>query len=152
MHLTVFRTVSGELTRGKFPLVKLHRGKFPLVKFPRGELRHGILPGGKLPRGKLSRVLFSNYFCWKNVAPLKNLIFNLRGRLTENTIDCIFLLIKYIIHPTHSTLTLSWRRPLSYRNQSIDLRSKSMDWILYDNGLRHERVNKLHSNKDSDLI
>ena len=37
-------------------------------------------------------------------------------------------------------LTLSWRSPLSYRNQSIDLGSKSMDWFLYDNGLRHERV------------
>ena len=37
-------------------------------------------------------------------------------------------------------LTLSWRSPLSYRNQSIDLRSKSMDWFLCDNGLRHERV------------
>ena len=36
---------------------------------------------------------------------------------------------------------LLWRRPLSYRNHSIDLRSKSMDWFLYDNGLRHERVN-----------
>ena len=34
-----------------------------------------------------------------------------------------------------------WRRQLSYRNQSIDLQSKSMDWFLYDNGLRHERVN-----------
>ena len=30
-------------------------------------------------------------------------------------------------------LTLSWRRPLSYRNQSVD-------WFLYDIGLRHERV------------
>ena len=30
---------------------------------------------------------------------------------------------------------------LSYRNQSIDLRSKSMDWFLHDNGFRHERVN-----------
>ena len=30
--------------------------------------------------------------------------------------------------------------PSSYRNQSIDLQSKSMDWFLYDNGLRHERV------------
>ena len=30
--------------------------------------------------------------------------------------------------------------PLSYRNQSIDLQSKSVDWFLYDNGLRHERV------------
>ena len=36
--------------------------------------------------------------------------------------------------------TLSWRRPLSYRNQSIDLLAKSMDWFLHDNGLRHERV------------
>ena len=32
----------------------------------------------------------------------------------------------------HNQLALSWRRPLSYRNQSID--------FLYDNGLRHERV------------
>ena len=39
-----------------------------------------------------------------------------------------------------SLLTLSRRRPLSYRNQSIDLRSKSMDWTLYDNALRIERV------------
>ena len=37
-------------------------------------------------------------------------------------------------------LTLSWRMPLSYRNQSIDLLRKSMDWFLYDNGLRHERI------------
>ena len=38
------------------------------------------------------------------------------------------------------SLTLSRRRPLSYRNQSIDLRSKSMDWFLYDNGLHLKRV------------
>ena len=30
--------------------------------------------------------------------------------------------------------------PLSYRNQSIDLLCKSMDWFLYDKGLRHGRV------------
>ena len=42
-------------------------------------------------------------------------------------------------------LTLSWRRPLSYRNQSIDLQSKSLDWFLYDNGFRHERVKALRS-------
>ena len=41
---------------------------------------------------------------------------------------------------THD-LTLSWRGPLSNRNQSIDLQSKSMDWFLYGNGLRHERIN-----------
>ena len=44
----------------------------------------------------------------------------------------------WIIH-----LTLSRRRPISYRNQSIDLRSKSMDWFLYDIGLRRERVNQV---------
>ena len=27
-------------------------------------------------------------------------------------------------------LTLSWRKPLSYRNQPIDLQSKSMNWFL----------------------
>ena len=40
-------------------------------------------------------------------------------------------------------LTLSWWRPLSYRNQSIDLWSKSMDWFLYGNGLRHESVKNI---------
>ena len=38
------------------------------------------------------------------------------------------------------SLTHSRRRPLSYRNQSIDLLRKSMDWFLYDNGLRRKRV------------
>ena len=40
------------------------------------------------------------------------------------------------------TLTLSRRRLLSYRNQSIDLLRKSMDWFLYDNGFLLERVNR----------
>ena len=39
-------------------------------------------------------------------------------------------------------LTLSWRRSLSYRNQSTDLKSKSIDWFLYDKGLRHESIKK----------
>ena len=37
-------------------------------------------------------------------------------------------------------LTLSWRRSLSYRNQS-----KSVDWFLYDRNLRHERVKEAES-------
>ena len=41
-----------------------------------------------------------------------------------------------------SFLTLSWRRPISYRNLSIDLQSKSVDWFLYDIGLHHERVKR----------
>ena len=45
-------------------------------------------------------------------------------------------------HIKNVDLTLSRRRlPLSYRNQSIDLLAKSMDWFLYDNGPRHERFN-----------
>ena len=40
-------------------------------------------------------------------------------------------------------LTLSRRSPLSYRNQSIDLLYKSMDWFLYDNDLRLERVKEI---------
>ena len=37
-------------------------------------------------------------------------------------------------------LTRSWRRSLSYWNLFIDLRSKLMDWFLYDRHLHHERV------------
>ena len=35
-------------------------------------------------------------------------------------------------------LTLSWRRSLSYRNQSTELQSKSIVSFLYDKDLRHE--------------
>ena len=54
----------------------------------------------------------------------------------EKLVSCskLFKQIEITLH-----LTLSWRRPLSYRNQSIDLLCK---WFLYDNGLRHERVNE----------
>ena len=38
-------------------------------------------------------------------------------------------------------LTLSRRRPLSCINRyHIDLQSKSMDWFLYHNVIRHERI------------
>ena len=49
-------------------------------------------------------------------------------------------------------LTLSWRRPILYRNQSIDLRSKSMDWFLYDIGLRHERVKWRHPDVSRETV
>ena len=48
--------------------------------------------------------------------------------------------VVYMVAFRSITFTLSWRRPLSYTNQSIDLLCKSMEWFLYDNGLRHERV------------
>ena len=49
-------------------------------------------------------------------------------------------------------LTLSWQRPVSYRNQSIDLQSKTIDWFLYDNGLRHERVKVRKLTSDSSMV
>ena len=53
----------------------------------------------------------------------------------------IYSILKFFWTNLVTKLTLSWRGSLSYRNQSIDLQSKSVDWFLYDNGLRHERVN-----------
>ena len=55
--------------------------------------------------------------------------------------DKIIMMLMRFTPLQNGCLTLSWRRPLSYRNQSIDLLCKSMDWFLYDNGLHHERVN-----------
>ena len=45
-----------------------------------------------------------------------------------------------IFHFYFPTLTLSWRRSLSYRNTSIDLPFRLVDWFLYDRDFRHERV------------
>ena len=45
-----------------------------------------------------------------------------------------------ILFHKDSLLTLSWRRSLSYRNQSIDLLCKTIDWFLNDRGFCHERV------------
>ena len=47
-----------------------------------------------------------------------------------------------MFHSVQHYLTLSWRRSLSYRNQSIDLQSKSMDWILYNRVLGYERFKR----------
>ena len=52
-----------------------------------------------------------------------------------------FRFIQFRFTRSDFKLTLSWRRPILCRNQSIDSRTKSMDWFLYDIGLRHERVN-----------
>ena len=43
-------------------------------------------------------------------------------------------------HLREYNLTLSWRWFQSYRTQSTDLQSKSMDRFLYNGNLRHERV------------
>ena len=53
------------------------------------------------------------------------------------------LLMIFIVSFKHDiSITLSWQRSLSYRNQSIDLLCKSIGWFLYDRDLRHEKVSK----------
>ena len=55
-----------------------------------------------------------------------------------------FSMLLFCLKGYSETLTFSWQRPLSYRNQSIDLRSI----YIYDNGLRHERVNLILKKQD----
>ena len=58
----------------------------------------------------------------------------------EKSIWLIKNIHQYVIHDINLVNSFM-TEALSYRNQSIDLMRKSMDWFLYDNGLRHERVN-----------
>ena len=76
---------------------ELPRGKFPLVKFPYGEF-----PWEKFPRRKLPRIFFSNYFCWKNVAPLKNLIFLFTREININIYNWLHLFISKIDYLSHT--------------------------------------------------
>ena len=59
---------------------------------------------------------------------------------TKRAEDQAFTVMVLVSH-----LSLSWRRSLSYRNQSIDLLCKSMDWFLYNRDLHHERVKNLQT-------
>ena len=79
----------------------------------------------------LSLVL-STFF--KSSSICLNISIPLCALLNESSYRLLRLLIS-------ASLTLSWWRLLSYRNQSIDLQSKSMAWFLHDKGLRHERLN-----------
>ena len=68
----------------------------------------------------------------------KNCVSNIMGCLLELWILQYRNIYTYI-YINVNKFTLSWRRLLSYRNQSIDLLCKSMDWFLFDKDLRHER-------------
>ena len=56
---------------------------------------------------------------------------------------CFEKLAKEKIYSSHSLFYFlsDWRRSLSYRNQSINLLCKSVDWFLYDRELRHQNDN-----------
>ena len=68
------------------------------------------------------------------------LSFNKVTGLRPSLCNLIFIIFSFIFIVIYHS-TLSWRRPLPYRNQSTDLLCKSMDWFLYDNGLSHEIIN-----------
>ena len=59
--------------------------------------------------------------------------------LSINLFSIAHLVLFHIIW-LHWWLTLSWRRSLPYRNQSIDLFYESVDWFLHDRDLRHEKI------------
>ena len=73
---------------------------------------------------------------------------NVRAKKHEETkqacisFKSIAFVKKYILQGTKLTKLTRKKeknhavRPLSYRNQPIDLLRKSMDWFLYDNGLQ----------------
>ena len=91
--------------------------------------------------------IFQNLWRKLSIASATLLIHKLKIRNTFDVywsfiyLSFIHLTYHFVLLPVNlSILTLSWRRPLSYRNQAIDLLRKSMDWFLYDMGLRHERV------------
>ena len=46
----------------------------------------------------------------------------------------------FVARSLHKLQLFSWQRPLSCRNQLIDLQRKSMDWFLYDRDLHYKRV------------
>ena len=65
--------------------------------------------------------------------------FTCNVQLCTISMFCMFILV-YDVTYVEMQFNPSWRRPLLYRNQSIDLLYKSIDWFLYGNGLHHERV------------
>ena len=62
----------------------------------------------------------------------------------EKTLDLFLPLVEILYRNLWmNDLTLLQRRSLSYRNQFVDLLCKSVNWLLYDRNLRHERVKSI---------
>ena len=92
---------------------------------------------------------WSAHICYYIICTTTTVMHNAQNGLTQfknlTANDCkifkVCLSILGLCTNGLNRLTLSWRRSLSYRNQSTDLLCKSMDWFLYDRDPRHERVN-----------
>ena len=71
---------------------------------------------------------------------IKKVFLEISQNSQENTCARVSILLYFSLYFTRFNWTLSWRRSLPQRNQSIGLLCKSMDWFLYDKDIRHERV------------
>ena len=81
---------------------------------------------------KWQQTLFLRFvFCWmwKNFLDFSRFIVN----------------FEQIILIVPMTLTLSWRKTLSYRNQSIYFLCRSMEWFLHDRDLYPESVQDIRT-------
>ena len=90
--------------------------------------------------------MVSNSKKFVNIVIISNIIF-FTFKSNSSGSDCASTWAKNL-HQSfliNSHLTLSQRRPISYRNQSIDLQSKSMDWFLHDIGFRRERIKPIQN-------
>ena len=98
----------------------------------------------ELHRHKSDIIIWSTFSNWeKATAQTKPVLkTGLSHRALLETLFCYFAL----------ALTFSWQRSLSYRNQSIALQSKSVDWVLYERNLRHKRVTCVKIFKENQTI
>ena len=90
-------------------------------------------------------ISFHNYCHAYNIKPAQTLFWDNTWEIWKTLSNKyqILSIILFCLAFTVKTLTLSWWRSLSYRNQFINLLCKSMDWFLYDWVLCRERVNLL---------
>ena len=77
---------------------------------------------------------------WEICLIIQNGYFQNIARRPTLTLENCSQSTKFNSLSSHMDITCSWWRSLSYRNQSIDLFCKSIDWFLYDRGLRCDRV------------
>ena len=86
-----------------------------------------------------------HYFTWFVVPTVGFFHFSLMSVKLISIIVFVslFLLFWLVNFRLEKTLILSWRMPLSYKNQPIGFLCKSMNWFLYDKDLRHETVKEI---------
>ena len=76
----------------------------------------------------------------------ERLLLKLLRKLLQNLMKLAFSYFFLLI------FTLSWRMSLSYRNQSIDLQSKSVDWFLYMETSVMKEFMELFRNSRSEVL